>query len=84
MLSNLNHDHGRKKKFETWKEKIEKKYGRLKTKIPRSDLYVEEEGLSCISAILWFSRCLETWVLASSSFQAPQNTELALLLHKMT
>ncbi len=33
MLSNLNHDHGRKKKFETWKEKIEKKW-QIKTKFP--------------------------------------------------
>jgi hypothetical protein len=34
MLSNPNHDHGRKKKFATWKEKIENKYGRLKTNFP--------------------------------------------------
>jgi hypothetical protein len=58
MLSNLNHDHGRKKKFEKWKEKIENKYGRLK-KIPGADLYAEE-GLSCISAILCF---LGVWKL---------------------
>jgi hypothetical protein len=59
MLSNLNHDHGRKKKFETWKEKVEKKFGRLKKNFSRSDLYAEE-GLSYISAILCF---LGAWKL---------------------
>jgi hypothetical protein len=32
MLSNLNHDHGRKQIFETWKEKIEKKKRRFEKK----------------------------------------------------
>jgi hypothetical protein len=47
-------------------------------------IFMHKKGLVLFQPFCVFSRCLETWVLASSSFQAPQNTELALLLHKMT
>lgn len=54
MLSNLNHDHGGKKRFEIWKEKIEKKYGRLTKKFPDL-IFMQKKGLVIFQPFCVFS-----------------------------